>query len=375
MVRSLREQGIDARIVTTDDHGAEVLQVSAHGWSLHEGVPVWFFRRFSPPIPPIREFAYAAGFSKWIARQFADFDLLHVHAVFSYVSTTAMAAARRRGFPYVVRPLGQLDPYSLAQSAGRKRCYGRLIEDRNIRGAAAIQCTSRFEAELVQALFPAARAAVIPHGVSPGPAIPGARERLRTMYGIPEEKRILLFLSRLHPIKGIDELVMALAGFQEIPFVFILAGEGSPDFEQALRRSVARAGLENRTIFPGFLRGEQKQLHLQGSDLFLLPSFHENFGVAVLEALAVGCPVLVSREVGLADFVSGHQLGAVSERPAADAIAKALGGVFGDWKRWASTQERDRIRETALEAFQWSAVARQLGELYQGILRHTLPQT
>lgn len=370
MVRSLREgESVDARIVTTNDHGPECLDVPLREWSTHQGVPVWFFPRYSPRFGAVREFAFASGFTRWLTGQLAHFDLLHVHAVFSYLPTAAMAAARRHGMPYVSRPLGQLSPWSLRQSALRKRVYWKWAEERNLRSAAAVHCTSTQEASDVAVVMGeerGRRTRVIPHGIDPPEWQSDASSRLRQRYGIPDSHRVLLFLSRLHPKKGLELLIPALGRLREAdhPFTLILAGGGDDGYAERLRDLAAAAGLEGRTRFPGHLGGEEKQMHLQGADLFLLPSFHENFGIAALEALASGCPVLLSRNVDLSGFVLEHDLGVVSPRSEEDSVAAALSAVFSDWERWTLPSERRRIRETALRAFQWQAVARQLNGLY-----------
>src|SRR5262249_40833043 len=116
-VRALNARGLCAEILTTNDNGRGLLDVPFGQRTQHEGVPVHFFPCLDSPLEVIREFAFSASLTRWLARHLADYDLIHVHAFFSYASTAAMLMARRKRIPYVVRPLGLLCEWSLRQSA------------------------------------------------------------------------------------------------------------------------------------------------------------------------------------------------------------------------------------------------------------------
>lgn len=115
LVRAQRALGIDASIATTNDDGEGLLQVDTKAWSVLEDVPCRYFDRWSPSIRPLREFAYSNAFRRWIGKHIEDYDLVHVHAIFSACSSLAMTIARKHNVPYIVRTIGLLV----------SRCYAR----------------------------------------------------------------------------------------------------------------------------------------------------------------------------------------------------------------------------------------------------------
>ena len=367
MVKALRTQGVDAEIATTNDDGEGVLNVRLDELIEHEGVPVRFFRRYSPPLRPLREFAYSRPLARWLEKAVGSYDLLHVHAIFSYASTRAMSTARRYGVPYLNRPLGQLCEWSLRQRAWKKRAYLALVERANLNAAAAIQYMTEQEQQEAQALGLCAPSFVAPHGIDLPALLPDARAQLRQRLGLPADAKIVLFLSRVHPKKGLELLIPALAQLRGEPIHFVLVGNVEPpDYEAEVERLLAAAGMTARTRRVPFATGEWKQILLQGADVFALTSHSENFGLAVVEAFAAQLPVVVTPGVALADQVRRHQLGEVAPMEVAG-IAAALRSQLAQAARRV---EVGRAARQLVEAeYAWPAVAARIGAEYERILK------
>ncbi|WP_017314709.1 glycosyltransferase [Mastigocladopsis repens] len=365
MVKALRDSGVEAEIATTNDNGANLLDVPLGERIEHQQVPVWFFPRFSPNLHALREFAYSWQLSTWLWQVIHQYDLLHVHAIFSYPSTVAMAIARLKQVPYIVRPLGQLCQWSLQQSARKKQIYLRLIEQANLNHSKSLHLTSEQEQLEATQLHLNCPSFVLPHGLSIPPVMDDACQRLRQHLNLPADEPIILFLSRLHPKKGLEYLIPSLGKLSHYRFTFVLAGSGSPDYETEIECLLVEHGIRSRTHLTGFVAGQTKNLFLQGSDLFVLTSHSENFGVAVLEALAAGIPVLVTPGVALASVVQQYQLGYVSKLDVS-AIADTLEHCL------SHPQEAKDIgtsaRQFILEHYTWEKTVVKMLQLYQNII-------
>jgi glycosyltransferase involved in cell wall biosynthesis len=366
MVAALRQRGVDASILTTNDHGPSVDPSLPTGhWIDRQGLPLIAFPRWNPPIAALREFAFSPDLVRWLKGQLHTYDLLHVHAIFSFPSTWAMREARHAGVPYLVRTIGQLSPWSLAQSRSRKIWMLRLIEQRNLNGAAALHFTSGAERDEVAALGLLPPALVLPLGV---------RLNSRTRHRAKKEgegaDRItrFLFLSRLHPKKQLDRLLEALALLNQLrpdgAWELRIAGQGEPGYERQLRDQAKCLGLGDRCLWLGQVEGERKDQELADADWLVLPSAAENFGIAVVEALAAGTPAILSPEVAVSELVAtaGAGLVCASTPPElARTLAEALGGPSPD--------TRQAARSLAEQRLAWPAIAKALETRYADIVK------
>jgi glycosyltransferase involved in cell wall biosynthesis len=369
MVQAQRQQGLDAVIATTNDHGDETFS-APYGQLIQSGsisalagpsVPVWIFPRVFSGVAALREFAVAPSMVPWLWQHAADFDLVHIHAIFNYPTTMGMAIARARGIPYVVRPIGSLCRWSLEQGKTKKQLYLQSVGRRLLSMSDALHFTAPQERQEAQAAGFHGASFILPHGVHIPLPVVDARQRLVNELQIPADHRILLFLSRLHPKKGIENLVDALAELAEENFTLVIAGSGDADYEAAIHQRIQAAGLGQRVRQVGFVSGEWKTCLLQGADLFVLPSYSENLGIALLEAMAAGLPVVTTPEVAIAPLIERHQTGRVTP-----AQSPALAAAIHHYLHHPELARRDGQHGQNLvqTEFSWPTQAARLMEQY-----------
>jgi glycosyltransferase involved in cell wall biosynthesis len=293
-------------------------------------------------------------------------DVVHVHALWETIQFHAARAAIRHRKPYVVTPHGMLSPWSLAQKRLKKWLYMRLRLRACLEGASALHFTSEAERDRAAPLRLRPPAIVEPNGIDVGEfeRLP-ARGETRRRLGLPPDGLLVLFLGRLHPIKALDLLVKGFAESGLSRATLVLAGP-DPDGYGAALRGLARAhGVADRVVFTGMLRGAERLAPMADADLFVLPSHHENFGVVVAEALACGCPALVSDQVAIhREIVAGGVGGAFPVR--AEAIAAEL-------KRWGGDEALRRAAAAkapafARERYAWERIAQRWVGHYDAIV-------
>jgi glycosyltransferase involved in cell wall biosynthesis len=365
MVKALCLEGVDTEITTTNDSGPDLLDVPLGVLQDYKGVRVRFFSRFSPPIPAIREFGFAAGLTLWLWKHLRDYDIVHIHAIFSYPSTIAMVIARIQKIPYIVSPHGLLCHWSLQQGKLKKDIYLNLIEKANLHGAKYLHLTAVQEKKELDILGWNLSSFILPLGLDLPVKIANARKKLHQTLNIPLEVPIILFLSRLHPKKGLDYLIPALSKLHNQNFAFVLAGSGDSEYEGELEKILQENNLSDRTHKLGFVAGEKKDICLQGADLYALTSYSENFGIAVLEALASGTPALVTTGVALSDLVKEQNLGWVVDLKI-EAIVSSI-QEFLDNPDMAK-QKGERAAEYIAKHYAWEKIALNLKAIYAKIL-------
>ena len=354
MTEALAARGIQVSVATTNADGAGSLDVPLDRPVMEGGVTFHYFRRTMPG-----SWKFSVPLTQWLWHHVHQFDVVHVHALFSYSTIPACRIARWRGVPYVIRPLGTLDAWSLGQKSWRKAPYLRLVERSHLDHAAALHATSEAEGDSLRALGYPDRTRVIPLGVS----VPSRESTNAEGAGQPLR---LLFLSRLHEKKGIPLLLEALAspGLEGVSWTLDIAGRGDPQYESFLREQCARLGLAARVRFVGQVEGDVKAALMRASDVFVLPSHSENFGIAVAEAMAAGLPVIVTPGVALASEVRASSAGIVAELHATS-IAQAIAAMA------ECPAERQamgaRGRAFAESRFSWNVTAEQLESLYAEI--------
>ena len=356
MCRSINGLGHEALIATTDADGADRLCVPIGQWTSHQDVSTMFFRRALG-----ESFKWSHGLAPWLDANVGHFDVVHVHAVFSHASIAAGRACRKRNVPYVVRPLGTLDPWSLRHHRVRKQALFALGARGLLRGASVMHYTSREEYLLVESALPGLPpGVVVPNGVDEGFFTEAVDATATSPY--------VVSLSRLDPKKRLDVLIRAFHIVVNEPDLgswrLLIAGDGDPHYVSALKEIAAAGPAAARIEFVGWQGGPDKVRLVQCARLFALPSSQENFGISVAEALAAGVPVVVTPGVNLAPEIVEAGAGWVAAQDI-DAFASALQHAM----RAGNRADLQRCARGFAQSFRWSNVANRLVTVYEDAVR------
>lgn len=363
--------GLEVTICTSNaDNPSGTLDVPTDQPVHEQGVTIWYHRiQFAPLLVSL-------PMARWLQHHIGEFDIIHVHGLYRFPPSFAAWYAGRRGMPYLIRPHGGLDPYLHQQSSVSvrlKRLYEHLIDLPNLNRADAIQFTTRQEQQLTAPLQLQAPAIIAPNGLdwSEYAQLP-ERGVFRRRLGLPADTPLLLFLGRINFKKGLDLLIPAFARLQKnLPNAALaIVGPDNEGLGTEVRRWCHQNGVQDQVHFSEHLPAEQVRQAYRDADLFVLPSYTENFGMTVIEAMASECPVLISDQVNICDDIERARAGRVVALDI-DTISAAMLDLLTHRAetREMATRGRNHVREH----YAWDIVSGQLSREYQRLLqRHAL---
>jgi glycosyltransferase involved in cell wall biosynthesis len=283
-----------------------------------DSVPVYVFRRQGS-----WRYKISWDLSRWLERNVRNYDLLHIHAVFSFSTAAAACYARRHRVPYIMLPHGMLGQWPVRKNRLIKTIYLKGVEQNNIENAAAVHFTA--QDEFRTSLLRGRSNFVLPYVIN---LVPVA-ERDPPLES--KSKLRILYLSRLDPKKGIDLLLGAvskLAG-EARAFELVVAGSGDPAYQEQVKAMIGNMHLSEITKLVGFVDGAEKESLLKSADMFVLSSYDENFGIAVAEAMAASLPVIVTDRVNIHEEIQKGGAGLVV-LPTIDAVCTAIRKMLDD---------------------------------------------
>jgi glycosyltransferase involved in cell wall biosynthesis len=308
----------------------------------------------------MRRLCWSPSFGEHVRNTIRDFDVAHLHSVFLWPTAAAARAAIHAGVPYVVAPRGMLVRDIIDQKNRLiKTLWIRFVERTNLANAARVHITAELEGAELRALgLPLPRMSCIPNGVEwPARPLPLSAGPFADL---PE--RYALFLSRICWKKGLDRLLRAWQSVPDIPLM--IAGNDEEGYRAELETLARSMGIAARVRFIGPVSDTHKWALYAHAELFVLPSYSENFGNVVAEAMAMGCPVVVSPEVGISALVTSSGAGVVTDCAPAE-LAAVMTRLLSDRSRRHEMGRRGV--EVVRTRLSWDAVAAQMEAVYLGI--------
>lgn len=308
---------------------------------------------------------YSPGMIDAIVEADSKPDIIHSHGLWCYPGYAARRGAARLGVPRVLSPHGMLEPWALDRSRRKKRLIRWLFENANLQTAECLHATSAMEAEHFREFGLRNPIAVLPLGLD------ASRYEIKrpTTLEVPNgdallEGKVLLFLSRLHPVKGLLHLAEAWGELEsKFPdWCLAIAGPDEKGHEAEVRAAVERAGIEERVHFIGPVYGAEKAKLFAAGDVFVLPTYSENFGIVVAEALASACPVITTTATpwtDLPDRGCGWSID-VGVQPLVEAMREAM-SLSDDRRREMGLLGRKWVERD----FRWPDISATMGRVYQ----------
>lgn len=263
------------------------------------GVEAWFMTLHhgeTPWVNGINHFINGEPFEDAVIE--VKPEIVHLHGIWSLELHRCAIICRRWNIAYVISPRGMLEPWSLQQKWLKKRIARWLYQDRDLKCAAALHATAESEAEQFKQLGFKNPLIVSPNGVN----VP---KNFNHVERVERAERRVLFVSRMHPKKGVLELVEAfkkvvsgeVGGLRswKVELVYTVNGDFEREYEAKIKARVKELGLQDQFVFTGALNDDEKWNAYARADLFALPTYSENFGIVVAEALWAGVPVITTK--------------------------------------------------------------------------------
>lgn len=312
---------------------------------------------------PFLGLQYSAEYQMRIAtlhRQ-QNLDIIHDHGLWLPNNKVSALTAKKLGVPFVLSTRGMLEPWALKYHWWKKKPVWWLWQKAAIKNARLLHATAREEADNIRVLGFQNPIAVIPNGVE----LP---QRVATHEETPE--RIALFLSRIHPIKGILNLVEAWGRVRPSGWKLVIAGPDEGGHQSEVANKIVKEGLCDQVGFVGPLEGKEKSDLFTRANLFVLPSYSENFGIVVAEALAAGVPVITTKGTPWSELEQqdcGWWVD-IGVEPLAVALGEAIG--FNDAQRQNMGL---RGRQLVQEKYSWTKIAEDMISAYLWVLEGGAP--
>ncbi len=360
MARAVAARGHAVSIYTTDRDMTDAERAAPPP---ADGVERHVFAQGSPRI-----FATSWPLARALDEAIPEADIVHIHSLYLFHVWYAARVCRKHGVPYLLRPHGTLDPFLWKRHRARKKLLELAFQDRVIAGAAALHYTAEEEMRLAAPYVHGAKGVVVPNGLDMAayatlPAKGGFFARHPELSGT----KPVLFLSRINFKKGLDVLIPAFAkALAADPALRLVLAGPDDGYKATAEGFAAAAGISDKIVWVGMLDADAKRAALADCTLFALPSWSENFGIAIVEAMACGAPVVISDRVNIWREIEGAGAGLVSP-PDVDSAAAHILLLAGDPARAARMGTAGR--RLVESRYDWAKVAVDLERVYSELRR------
>ncbi|MBF2058385.1 MAG: glycosyltransferase [Cyanobacterium sp. T60_A2020_053] len=367
LTEALGKRNLAVDLITTDANFFSYLpqfevDYNSYDWIDRDNYRLRYFRSWC-----LQDTIFSARLCHWLYNHVHEYDLVHTHSIFAPLITVTGWICRGKKVPYIITPHGMLEPWALNHKKWKKKLYYNCCEKSNLSHSLAIQGTSKDETKNIESLSLDTQVFFVHNGIHPSYFQHSiTKEDWLAHFPHLKDKKLILFLARIDPKKGLDLLAKAFAQIsQKFSDVHvIIAGPESQGFLPNAKKFFRDANCLNRVTFTGMLTGELKAGALESADIFVSPSYSEGFSISVLEAMGAGLPTVITTGCNFAE--AGEVGGALVVNIDADEVARAL-----DWCLSYPDKARalgNQGKEFIFNNYTWTKVAEKLILVYKNLL-------
>ncbi len=323
--------------------------------------------------PGLGTYRYTPHAAPWLKANISRYDVVLINCIWQYNAYAAYKALAGTGIPYAVFAHGMLDPYFKQRyplKHLKKTLYWRGILHRILHNANTVLFTCEEEKILARQSFKPYRVTetVIPYGTfGPDCDTTAATEEFLARWPHLRGKRLAIFMSRIHPKKATDILIQAFTNSlaRDPAWHLVIAGPDETGWQKELEAMAAGLGVADKITWTGMLKGAIKWGALTASEIFVLPSHQENFGIVVAEAMACNLPVIISNKVNIWREIESYEAGLIAE--------DTLDGTVASLDRWQQmtaeevSATRGRSKKCFSELFNFEVTKIRVLDIIEGV--------
>ena len=363
LAESIGKLGVNVDVVATNANGEKTLDVDLNQWIIQNHYRVRYFSYLD-----FIDYKLTLSMSQWLFSNVSSYDLVHTNAIFSYPVLAAYWMCQLHKIPYLATPHGMLEPWALAYKIWKKKLYFNWLEKPALQKASAIQMLASTEAERIKNLDLKPPLVIVPNGIHredfaslPDPEI------FYQQFPETKNKRLIIFLGRIDPKKGLDLLAPAFAqAYQKFPDThLIIAGPDNTGFLPTAQSYFIKAGCSHAVTFTGMLTGNIKYAALAAAKIYVAPSYSEGFSMSVLEGMAAALPCVITTGCNFPE--AGEAEVAIIVNIDVGSIAKAIIQLLEDDQKAKNLGYR--ARQFILDNYTWDKIALKMVSVYENIIQ------
>ena len=361
--KKLIERGHEVTVYTTDGFKWRI-DVEKNKPVDVDGIKTYYFRNLSSYLTRKMNLPIPYYLPIVARRTLRDFDMIHIHEYRTVLAIVVHHYAKKYGIPYILQPRGSIPR---ASKSKQKKLFDALFGRAIIKDASKIIASSKLESDQYWDVFPdleGEKIVHIPNGIDleTYQNLPKKGE-FRKKYSIAEDEKVILFLGRIHKIKGIDILIEAFSKLkEELQGVKLVIAGPDDGYLDRLKLMVDKLSIEDDVIFPGPLYEKEKSEAYVDADVFVLPSKYESFGNVVLEAMAHNTPVIVTNSCGISEWLSSAEI----INPTVDSLYVKLSEILKKSK--SENLKSKRRMKKDVEKFSWETIVDRIESIYYEIV-------